>query len=125
MVALLLLALSVSCQLLDDAARARFDLILKDFGFSETSRATVSREEVQGDTRGLTGDPQVMYGVMTDVSGDDRLVRRIRCRLPLRLLPSQQISEGSELTPGGDRRHLSVSGTQTDQLRDLPPMGFR
>ena len=72
MVALLLLALSVSCQLLDDAARARFDLILKDFGFSETSRATVSREEVQGDTRGLTGDLQVMYGVMTDVSGDDK-----------------------------------------------------
>ena len=36
----LLLFLSVSCQL-DDEARLRFDKILADFGFSQSSRATV------------------------------------------------------------------------------------
>ena len=42
--ALLLLVLSTSGQLLDDEARARFDAILKDFGFSEISRANVRQE---------------------------------------------------------------------------------
>ena len=42
--ALLLLATSTSAQLLDDQARARFDAILKDFGFSEISRANVRQE---------------------------------------------------------------------------------
>ena len=54
----LLLFLSVSSQL-DEDARQRFEQILADFGFSQTSRATVRDPNRQ---KAFASDPQVGYG---------------------------------------------------------------
>merc|ERR1711936_4439 len=135
---LLLLAVSVSCQLLDDAARARFDLILKDFGFSETSRATVSREEVQGDTRGLTGDPQTNpVQTSTQTPSQPANIRRLRVdprrRQKTPVSVRNQDRPAERLTPNGVPIVSKVGtseGRVTDQstgfnfgLRSVPAPG--
>ena len=60
----LLLFLSVSSQL-DEDARQRFDQILADFGFSQTSRATVRDPNRQ---KAFASNPQVGYGVQKQLN---------------------------------------------------------